>query len=65
MNGLTIRDFREVGEIAGSKRGRAEAIHGEVREAVARWSEFAHETKVDEDTTDRMGDAHQLDLPPR
>ncbi|MEO6350187.1 MAG: HipA domain-containing protein, partial [Candidatus Limnocylindrales bacterium] len=62
-DGFTVQDFREVGEVAGLKRGRAETILGEVREAVARWPEFADEARVDEDTVERMRDAHRLILP--
>ena len=62
-DGFTVQDFREVGAVVGMKRGRAEAILGEVREAVVRWQEFAEAARVESDAADRMGDAHRLNLP--
>lgn len=62
-DGFTVQDFRAVGEVAGMKRGRAETILGEVREAVARWPEFADEARVEEANAERMGAAHRLSLP--
>ena len=62
-DGFTVQDLREVGAVAGMKRGRAETILGEVRDAVARWPDFAGEAKVDEDAAERMGAAHRLHLP--
>ena len=50
-------------EVAGTKQGRAQRILAEVREAVARWREFADEAQVEQLTAERMRAAHRLDLP--
>lgn len=62
-DGFTLRDLREVGEVAGMKRGRAEAIHAEVSGAVGRWREFAAEARVEDAAAEQMGAAHRLGLP--
>ena len=62
-DGFTVQDLREVAEVAGMKRGRAEAILAEVRDAVSRWLHFADEAHVDADAAVRMAAAHRLDLP--
>lgn len=62
-DGFTVKDVREIGAVAGMKRGRPEAILGEVREAVARWQEFADAAQVDADTAERMSAAHRVVLP--
>jgi serine/threonine-protein kinase HipA len=45
MNGkqddFTLDDFRACARAAAMKRGRAEAIVGEVREVVSRWQQYA------------------------
>jgi hypothetical protein len=46
------------------KKGRAEAIVGEVRAAVMRWPEFAAEARVDEVWRDRILKAHRLAIQP-
>jgi hypothetical protein len=58
-----VQDLREVGVVAGMKRGRAEMILAEVREAIARWRELAEQAGVDDDTAARMGTAHRVNLP--
>jgi serine/threonine-protein kinase HipA len=50
MNGkqddFTMDDFRSCAQAASMKRGRAEAIVGEVREVVSRWMTYAGEAGV-------------------
>ncbi|MDH3527198.1 MAG: HipA domain-containing protein [Gammaproteobacteria bacterium] len=50
MNGkrddFTLDDFKACARAASMKRGRAEAIVGEVREVVSRWSAYAEEAGV-------------------
>lgn len=50
MNGkrdtFTMDDFRACARAASMKRGRAEAIVGEVRQTVSRWSDYAEEAGV-------------------
>jgi len=61
---FTLDDFREVGEVASMKRGRADAIVAEVTDAVRRWGEFAELAGVDGDQTRRIALAHRLDILP-
>jgi len=62
-DGFTVEDFREVGRTASMKRGRAEAILGEVIDAVRDWPELAADTGIDEERIDRIRSAHRLDFP--
>ncbi|MGE5280704.1 MAG: type II toxin-antitoxin system HipA family toxin [Chloroflexota bacterium] len=64
-DGFTIEDFREVGRTASMKRGRAEAILGEVVEAVRAWPELAAGAGVEEQRIARIGAAHRLAFPDR
>ncbi|HEY3856726.1 MAG TPA: HipA domain-containing protein [Verrucomicrobiae bacterium] len=45
-DGFSLNDFRACGKSALMKRGRAEAIVEEVRDAVAKWPHFAEQAKV-------------------
>nr|WP_233120967.1 HipA domain-containing protein [Chlorobium sp. KB01] len=45
-NGFTLADFRACAKSASMKRGRAETIIAEVRNVVARWREYAEESRV-------------------
>ncbi|MEX2194492.1 MAG: type II toxin-antitoxin system HipA family toxin [Thermoleophilaceae bacterium] len=63
-DGFVLDDFRACAEAASMKRGRAEAIVGEVRDAVARWPEFAGDAGVDDEQVERIGRAHRLRLQP-
>lgn len=45
-DGFTMDDFRACAKSAALQRGRAEAIVGEVRGAVAQWEEFAERARV-------------------
>jgi len=47
-------DFRACARSAAMKRGRAEAIIEEVRQAVARWREYADEAGVPAAWRDRI-----------
>ncbi len=64
-DGFTLEDFEAVARGASMKRGRAKAIHEEVRSAVARWREYAEEAAVDEEKMEQVGGALRLQLPPR
>jgi serine/threonine-protein kinase HipA len=50
MNGkrsdFTLEDFKACARSASMKRGRAETIIAEVREVVARWRDYADESRV-------------------
>jgi serine/threonine-protein kinase HipA len=61
-DGFQLDDFRACAEVAQMKRGRAEAIVGEVTEAVARWPEFAGEAGVPASWAASIGRHHRLDL---
>jgi serine/threonine-protein kinase HipA len=63
-DGFDMGDFRECARGAAMKKGRAEAIVGEVRAAVMRWPEFAAEARVDEVWRDRILKAHRLAIQP-
>jgi len=54
-DGFTLEDFRACARSASMKRGRAEAICGEVREAVSRWPDHAEVAGVDPDRPKRIG----------
>lgn len=60
---FSLADFREVGRTASMKRGRAEEIVNQVRQAVESWPQFAAEAGVDEQRAAQIGRAHRLDLP--
>lgn len=62
-DGFTMDDFRACAESASMKRGRAEAILGEVRHAVSRWRAFAEQAGVPARGARRIEAAHRLDLP--
>ena len=59
---FVMDDVRAVAKSAGLKRGRAEAIHEEVRSTVARWPEFAGKAKLAGDMARKVAKAHRLDL---
>jgi serine/threonine-protein kinase HipA len=62
-DGFTLADFRACAKTALMKRGRAEAIVGEVRAAVARWPDYAEQAKVVTAWRRQIQDAHRLELP--
>ena len=45
-DGFTLDDFRDCAKTASMKRGRAEAIVGEVREVVSQWRTYAEDAGV-------------------
>ncbi len=60
---FTRADFDACARSAVMKRGRAETILDEVREAVGRWREFAAQAKVSERDSDRIERTHRLRFP--
>jgi serine/threonine-protein kinase HipA len=60
---FSLEDFERCAESVSMKRGRATAILGEVREAVANWPEHAAAAGVDEGDIERIGATHRLELP--
>ena len=67
MNGkrdrFTLEDFKACAKAASMKRGRAQAIVGEVRAAVVRWLEFADRAGVVESWRDRIQRDLRLEIP--
>lgn len=61
-DGFTLEDFRECGRAVGLKRGRAEAILGQVCEAVSRWPAFAAQAGVAEQWMEQIRGQLRLDL---
>jgi serine/threonine-protein kinase HipA len=61
--GFTVADLREVGRVAGLKRGRAEAILAEVVAMVAGWPAIAGQVGVEEQMAEQIGRSHELTLP--
>jgi serine/threonine-protein kinase HipA len=64
MNGkrdnFTLEDFRACAKSASMKRGRAETILKEVREAVSHWHDYAEEVGISADWRDKIGRTHRL-----
>lgn len=60
---FTMADFRACAQSAGMKRGRAEAIVGEVIAAVAKWPDYAAQARVDETWRDQIQRNLRLTLP--
>ena len=61
-DGFTIDDFRSCAQVASLKRGRADGIVSEVREAVLRWPTFAAAARVDERQAEQIRGSHRLAL---
>ncbi|MGE3345155.1 MAG: type II toxin-antitoxin system HipA family toxin [Vicinamibacterales bacterium] len=59
-DGFTRDDLRAVAQVAGLKRGRADAIADEVTAAVRRWPEFAAAAGLGEEVTAAIGNAHRV-----
>lgn len=59
---FTLDDLRAVAKTASMQRGRAEAIHAEVRDAVARWREFAEQAGVREEHVEQIAATQRLEL---
>ena len=61
-DGFTMDDMRSAANAASMKRGRAEAIVGEICAAVTRWEEFARSADVDPTRAKAIGAVHRIDL---
>ncbi|HKG40139.1 MAG TPA: type II toxin-antitoxin system HipA family toxin [Conexibacter sp.] len=62
-DGFAVEDFRACGVTASLRRGRAETILREVREAVMRWPQHAAAAGVPESDAVRIARTHRIDLP--
>jgi len=63
QNGFVLDDFRTCAATAGLKRGRAEAILDEVREAAGRWPDYAEQAGVRPSQRDAIGSTLRLEFP--
>ncbi len=67
MNGkrdqFTLADFQACEQAAQMKRGRALAIIEEVRKAITRWPEFAHDAKVTSAWIEEIQSNHRIHFP--
>ena len=65
MNGkrdnFTVDDFKACAKTASMKRGRAEKIIDEVKQAVTRWKEYADDVGVNPAQCDQIQHTHRLD----
>jgi serine/threonine-protein kinase HipA len=59
-DGFVMEDFREAGNRATMKQGRARTIVEEVTSVVARWPEFAKEAEVSDDWLKQIQKTHRL-----
>ena len=59
-DGFLIEDFRACARTASLKRGRADAIVGEIRAAVKRWRDYADEAEVTPRQRDKIQNALRL-----
>lgn len=53
-DGFTLADFKACARSASMKRGRAETIVEEVRDVVARWRDYADESRVHPEQRDKI-----------
>ncbi len=60
-DGFTLEDFKTCAQSASMKRGRAETIVAEVREVVARWRDYADESRVNPEQRDKIQAALRLE----
>lgn len=60
--GFTVADLRDVADVAGLTRGRAEAILAEVATVVSGWRELADEVGVDDKMAEQIAHSHRLKL---
>jgi serine/threonine-protein kinase HipA len=60
-DGFNLEDFKVCANNASMKRGRAEAILGEVREGVAHWREYAADAGVNPVQVDQIQRTLRLD----
>tara|TARA_R110000737_G_scaffold2923_10_gene9294 strand:- start:64492 stop:65763 length:1272 start_codon:yes stop_codon:yes gene_type:complete len=59
-SGFTMDDFKAVAETVSMKRGLAEKIVNEVKEAVEQWNEFASQAGVSTKLKDQVASVHRL-----
>jgi serine/threonine-protein kinase HipA len=59
-DGFVLGDFKDCARAVTMKRGRAEAIIGEVTEVVSRWRDFADEVGVLPGQRDRIQETLRL-----
>ena len=59
-SGFTLEDFKACANSASMKRGRAETIIDEVRDVVARWRDYADESRVHPEQRDKIQAALRL-----
>lgn len=62
QDGFTVADLSACADVVSMKKGRAEAILGEVDAAVGRWAEFAAAAGIDEREAAGIGRAHRREL---
>jgi serine/threonine-protein kinase HipA len=60
-SGFTLDDFKACAKSASMKRGRAETIIAEVRDAVARWRNYADESRVNPEQREKIQAALRLE----
>lgn len=59
---FTIEDFKACAKNASMKRGRAEEIVRQVREAVLQWKDFADKSGVPPEVADGIAKAHRTEI---
>ena len=59
LDGFGADDYKACARAFSMKRGRAEDIVAEVRDAVLRWRDFANEAGVAPEQTDMIAKAHR------
>jgi len=62
-DGFTLADFRACAKSALMKRGRAESIVQEVRDAVKKWPDYAEQAQVMNHWRKQIQENHRLNLP--
>ena len=62
-DGFALDDFRACASTASMRRGRADQIVREVRDAVAEWRAFAAQVGVDEDHVEKITPTLRLAIP--
>jgi len=60
-SGFTLEDFKACANSASMKRGRAKTIIDEVRDVVARWRDYADESRVNPEQRDKIQAALRLE----
>lgn len=60
-SGFTLEDFKACANSASMKRGRSETLIDEVRAVVARWRDYADESRVIPEQRDKIQAALRLE----